>query len=587
MCGLVGIVDPKGFTIEGDLLPALKHLEYRGYDSAGYVSSGGQTCKTLNSIDWLIENSKGTTQTAIAHTRWATNGEVSQYNAHPHNHGKFWVVHNGIIENANEMREELEVLGIEFYSETDSEVIAAFIYQRVKSGFSVKNAIYKFYARAIGTWAVILMEQGKNSLYAFKQGSPLAVIHKDDRIILTSDIQADESFEKSVAFLEDGDAIFVDKDSSFYIWDMNIWAVTRDFKVIKSTHTPKLDILPKHFMAKEIAEQPHYSRILLNSLYSDQASELRKIAFEITKASNITWIAAGSSFHASMVGNHLLNQVGMVSHCWIASEFDIPKYIDDKSVAILVSQSGETMDVIEAAKHLKSQGVKLISFVNTPHSTVQRLSDHSIDILAGPEIAVAATKSYTNQVLTMLRLAETISYGEINRHLEGLSSRLISTIKSNVHAITQLAKKIVRYNHSHLYILGRGAQYSAALEMALKIKEVSYIHAEGLRAGELKHGTLALIEKDTPVIALIPSVDSEVILAASEVTARKGQVYNVRMSVDDKVYDNDLFLVPKCSQMEFVIHASVIGQLLAYHLGLEKELPIDKPRNLAKSVTVK
>ena len=294
----------------------------------------------------------------------------------------------------------------------------------------------------------------------------------------------------------------------------------------------------------------------------------------IKSAKKIIFISAGTSFHASMLGNHLLNQAGIESHSWIASEFDIPKYIDKDCLAICISQSGETMDLIRAVKYLKSKSVKIVSLVNVPYSTLQRLSDLSINLLAGQEVCVAATKSYTNQCIALIALAKELGY-ELD--LEQIPKKIKETIDSNLDKIKELADKL--YKEYDVYVLGRGACYSAALEIALKIKEISYIHAEGLRGGELKHGTLALVEDGTPVISLIPLDDLEMKSNTKEVEARGAHSIKIVNKGEGS------FVLPESKVSDFIIYSVVIGQLLTYYMAKNKGLPIDKPRNLAKSVT--
>ncbi|MBW2995474.1 SIS domain-containing protein, partial [Candidatus Woesearchaeota archaeon] len=288
--------------------------------------------------------------------------------------------------------------------------------------------------------------------------------------------------------------------------------------------------------------------------------------------------AAGTSFHAAMVGNHFLNQFGLKSSCWIASEFDVPQLIDKNSLIFVVSQSGETMDLVEAIKHAKEKGAKVASIVNVPFSTVQRMSDISINSMAGQEICVAATKTYVNQVIILLALAKLYGY---KIHLHNIPKIIEKSFRQNEQKIKKIAKKI--HKKEQMYVLGRGLCYAGALEIALKVKEISYIHAEGMRGGELKHGTIALIEKGTPVISLIPKGNLEMLGNTKEVEARGA--FSIRIT--DKPEGKYHFLMPVTKLGKFVLYSVIIGQLLAYYTAKEKKLPIDKPRNLAKSVTVK
>jgi len=576
MCGIVGIISNQNFSIRDYLLKSLKKLEYRGYDSVGFGTSDGLISKSTDNIDKFSDSTGNViASAAISHTRWATHGEVNINNAHPHVSDNFIIVHNGIIENADELKDDLIGKGYKFYSDTDSEIIAKFFEYWYERELSIGESIKDFYNQVQGTFAILLIKKNENKIYGFKLDSPLAITRTNKKIYLASDITAFPEDTTEAILLEDKQYVVADQENfRLYYFDGEP-QINRSIRLNLRKLVDNNKKEHAHFMIKEILEQPTAAKRLINSLMSYQREQAAFAAELIRDADKVLFIAAGTSFHASMIGNHLFNQAGIESHCWIASEFDIPKHITKDSVAILVSQSGETMDLIQAVKHLDE--VPIISITNAPHSSLSRKSSYNLDLMAGQEIAVAATKSYTNQCITLMHLASLLD--GLERNLDNISEKIQLVIDNNKYKAQHLAKSLAF--HNDIYILGRGICYSAALEMALKIKEVSYIHAEGLRGGELKHGTLALIEKDTPVISLIPSFSSEMILNTKEVEARGGHA----IKVTNSAYGD--FHFEASDAVEFSIYASIIGQLLAYYIAKEKGLPIDKPRNLAKSVTVK
>lgn len=572
MCGIVGIVAGIPFSIRGELLTALKRLEYRGYDSVGYATNDGRILKDVGYISDFMEKVNGEATLAIAHTRWSTHGRVTKPNAHPHYSENFMIVHNGIIENYEELKEDLIKKGYNFKSETDSELIAYYFEENTKRD-SIEKVIRNFYRDAKGTFAVLLIKKGDDKLYAFKLDSPLVLSSFGNSIYIASDIYAFSDKTNKAIFLDDYEYVIVDK-KGFCVYDKAGRKLKKEEKTFEWEQDFNDNKDYEHFMIKEIYEQPLVAERLINSLNSDQKQKIKETADLIKSAKKIIFISAGTSFHASMLGNHLLNQAGIESHSWIASEFDIPKYIDKDCLAICISQSGETMDLIRAVKYLKSKSVKIVSLVNVPYSTLQRLSDLSINLLAGQEVCVAATKSYTNQCIALIALAKELGY-ELD--LEQIPKKIKETIDSNLDKIKELADKL--YKEYDVYVLGRGACYSAALEIALKIKEISYIHAEGLRGGELKHGTLALVEDGTPVISLIPLDDLEMKSNTKEVEARGA--YSIKIVNKGE----GSFVLPESKVSDFIIYSVIIGQLLTYYMAKNKGLPIDKPRNLAKSVT--
>lgn len=578
MCGIVGIASSKEFPIKGELLARLQKLEYRGYDSVGYATSDGRCEKGTGELAGFITKVReGNARTAIAHTRWATHGGVTDANAHPHSDcGKnLFTVHNGIIENYAEMRAELEKKGHKFASQTDSEVIAHFLEERLKAGEEMKGAMRDFIEKAKGTFAVLALRKGEERIYAMKRDSPLALGLAEGELILGSDIYAFSDRTNRAIFFDDDELAVIDsKGYEFFGRDGR--PVKKEIKSFSWARQEEEKHEHPHFMIKEIHEQPMAAERLIRSLGMDQAQKVAKLVELMKAAKRVVFVAAGTSYFATLLSVYFLNKVNVMAHTLIASEFENYMYVDKETLVIAVSQSGETMDVVSALKFARARGAKIASLVNVPHSTVQRMSEVSLEIMAGQEICVAATKTFTNQVVALLFIASKFGF---HADFEGLPLQIEKTIAANEGKIKELAKKLKARND--IYILGRGLSYPSAREFAHKLKEISYVHAEGMMAGELKHGTLALIEDGTPVFSLIPEGDADMASNTKEVEARGADVITVSSSPGSH------FQIPTTNRGIFAILSVIIGQLLAYYIARERGLPIDKPRHLAKSVTVK
>ncbi len=566
MCGIIGLAKKSD---SDEALSMLKRLEYRGYDSFGVATDSGFVHKEVGEIK-PVESENCTL--AIAHTRWATHGGVTRENAHPHADcsGNIFIVHNGIIDNYLELKETLQ--GHRFQGQTDSEVIAHFFEETLKT-CSIREAVEKFFLTAKGEFAVILMIKGDKNLYAFKRGSPLSLGLLPDGNVLASDIYAfSDKTDKAIFFNEDEFAIVNERYYEFFRFDgRKLVPEKKDVTTVKwaGTVEKKYD----HYMLKEIYEQPSAVKNLVNSLHNEQKDEVGKLVQMIRSARRVVFVASGTSYHASLLGVYFLNKAGIEAHTIIASEFHSFHLVDDKTLLIAISQSGETMDVIEALHGMKAKGAKIASFVNVPMSTIERMSNVTLNVSAGQEICVAATKSFTNQVVAMAYVASLFGSETEN---------VIASIESAISLENEI-KKIAKLLASHrdIYIIGRRFLYPIAREIALKIKEISYIHAEGMMGGELKHGTIALIEKGTPVIALINGPD--IVSNVMEVKARGAHIISITSSEGI----GDTLKINAKDELSFALAANVVGQLLTYYIALEKHLPIDKPRNLAKSVTVK
>ena len=579
MCGIVGIINDGKISIKNDLLNSLKRLEYRGYDSVGYADVQGNVEKDVGEISKFIETlNDSNTSCAISHTRWATHGGVTKINSHPHwdCNKNIFTVHNGIIENYQELKKELTEKGHVFITETDSEVIPHFFEEELKSK-SMIDAIKSFMKRIEGTYAILIIEKDKNIIYAIKKDSPLVLGLGKDRLYLASDIYAfSDSTNKAIFFEDEEFAVIEPKKYTFYdkegkeikkeIYEFT-WAIPQEESIQNYPH----------YMIKEIHEQPISSQRLINSLDGEQHDKINKIAQLVKNSKRVVFTAAGSSYYASLLGIYFLNRVGVNAHTLIASEFQNFMLVDKDTLFIAISQSGETMDVVAAAKWARERGAKIVSLVNVPHSTLQRISDISLEIHAGPEICVAATKTFTNQVVALLYLSYLLGFSV---NMKTIPTKIDYVIKENEEAIKKMADEL--YEKKDIYIIGRGLSYPPSREMALKLKEISYIHAEGMMGGELKHGTIALIEPGTPVIALIPGKDFDMFSNAKEVEARGARVITIA-----NMMDSDFKIDVTINDGKFAILSVVIGQLLTYYIAKKKGLPIDKPRNLAKSVTVK
>jgi glucosamine--fructose-6-phosphate aminotransferase (isomerizing) len=574
MCGIVGMISQKEFTTI-ELLKALKRLEYRGYDSVGYATVEGFLQKDIGEIDDFLKTvPEYRTRAAISHTRWATHGGVTKENAHPHAacNNAFFIVHNGIIENYERLRDQLQ--DHHFTSETDTEVIAHFIEEKMREGLTVKESIDIFMAEAKGTYAVLLLPRGEKKIYAFKKDSPLVLGIVPEGFVVSSDIYAFSERSRKAIFFEDYEMAEV--TATDYTFFKRGIPITKEIKEFQVTYTEIKKDFP-HYMIKEIHEQPLVAERLVTSLKTDQKHKLDLLSDLVRQARKVVFAAAGTSYHASLLGVHFFHDTGVETQTIIASEFRNYVTCDEDTLVIAISQSGETMDVLKALKYARDQGAKIASIVNVPYSTIQRMSELSIEILTGQEICVASTKTFTNQVVALLALAQKFGY-DVN--LDTVSQRIKECIDTHEERVKVLAREL-RDCHD-IYLIGRGLSYPVARESALKLKEIAYVHAEGMMGGELKHGTIALIEDGTPVVCLIPDEDYEMESNTREVQARGARTIIIS---NNSEFSPD-FLLETSSDGKFAILATVIGQMLAYYIAKERGLPIDKPRNLAKSVTV-
>ncbi len=576
MCGITGYYGHR--DVGKYVLDALKRLEYRGYDSAGIATlsnPGIKIAKDTGNIDEIrgkLDLSEMKGRAALGHVRWATHGGVTKENAHPHCScdGRFAVVHNGIIENWEEIKNRLN--GHEFASETDSEVIAHYIEENSKD-MTVEEVIQKFLKEAEGSFAVVLLDSKDERMYAFKRGSPLALGIGENETHLGSDIYSFSPYTNEAIFFEDDEYAIID-ENGFAFRNYTGETIEKVPERFEWNQEESEKGEHEHHMRNEIGEIPQSLKRLQTSFDTSQKTALEDLVKALKEHKRVIFTASGTSYHASLLGVFFLNRVGIDAQTLIASEFQNYERVDEETLVIAISQSGETKDVIDAIEFSRNRGADVASIVNVPYSTIERISDINLRIEAGQEVCVAATKTFTNQLYTLLNVAQELGY---DAHLDDLPELIEEVIEKNEPKIRELAKELK--DERDIYIIGRGLTYPVAREIALKLKEIPYVHAEGMMGGELKHGTLALIEEGTPVISLIPEKDSEIKSNVKEVEARGGRIIKI------SPWEGDLEIPSKNSN--FAFFASIIGFLLSYWIAYEKGLPVDQPRNLSKCVTVR
>jgi len=605
MCGIIGFISNK--NVAERLIEGLKRLEYRGYDSAGIAVLDNNEIKILRSegkivnLEKKLEKSKVDGLIGIGHTRWATHGLPTENNAHPHSTKTIAVVHNGIIENFVELREFLTDKGYKFKTETDTEVVPYLIEYYLKEFKDIKKAIAETYQKLKGAFAFGILFLNEEILVAMKKGSPLAIGFGEGEMMIGSDALALSPFTNKITFLEDGDiAILTTKKVE--IFDVSFAEIKREVKTLNSDLISISKGNYKHFMLKEIYEQPS---IISNNLRNYYDPINNKIFFDdlgktTKKISDVYIIACGTSYFAGMVGKYLLSEVsGINLHLEIASEFRYREIILKRnSLGIFISQSGETADTLAALEYFKKQNGKTISLTNVENSSIARKADYNLNILAGPEIGVASTKAFTAQimVLTLLGIFITAKLRHLRKKYSAadvfaeMPSHLLKVFEQE-EKIKKIAKLLAKYT-SILYV-GRDVLYPIALEGALKLKELSYIHAEAYALGELKHGPIALIDENMPVIALVSSADSTIfektVSNIREIASRQGKIIIIgdKKAIEPlKDIAFDQIEVPESDKAASPILFTVPIQLLAYHIAVIKGTDVDQPRNLAKSVTV-
>ena len=606
MCGIVGVLGQH--QAAPILVEALKRLEYRGYDSAGIATINNGKLerrravgKLVNLSDLLVHEPLAG-KSGIGHTRWATHGVPSTKNAHPHQAGSVAVVHNGIVENFKELREELAQLGIPYKTDTDTETVALLAQYHLSQGDSPRVAAQKTVVRLEGAFALAFLFHGEEDLMiAARKGSPLAIGHGDGEMYLGSDAIALAPLTDRITYLDEGDFAVLTR-KSVEITDKNGALANRETctLAIDSARVDKAGY--KHFMAKEIAEQPSVLKNTLQNYIIADGTNIELPANDIDLASieRLTMVACGTAFYAALTAKYWFEKIARVPvEVDVASEFRYREPpVAPGTSALFVSQSGETADTLAALRYMTSQNATIISVVNVPESSIARESDLVLPLHAGVEIGVASTKAFTAQLTVLALLAIKVAYAkgviseaqyreyisDINR-IPGLVSQALGIDT----AVQKVARKLA--TAQDVIFLGRGAMYPIAMEGALKLKEISYIHAEGYPSGELKHGPIALIDKKIPVVVLAPmdSLFEKSVSNMQEVMARSGKVLllscqNGLNAASDGTWST--LAMPATPELIAPILYAIPAQLLAYHTAVAKGTDADQPRNLAKSVTV-
>ena len=604
MCGIVGIIG-KNEAAER-LIDGLRRLEYRGYDSAGIATvtdNGIQRRRAegkLKNLEAEVRENPLPGQIGIGHTRWATHGGPTRDNAHPHATDRVAVVHNGIIENYASLKKELQEKQYRFESDTDTEVIAHLVTDNIKQGMSREDAANAAFDRLEGAYAIaMIFNDDENLIIGARQGTPLALGYGDGEMFIASDSYALAPLTQKICFLEDGDRIRVTHDGAV-IRAANGNEVEREIRQTAQSGALTGKGKYKHFMLKEIHEQPSVIGDTLNSFINPSTGEIAvdpAILEALDKAPRLTITACGSSYYAGMMGKYWFEQIaGLPVEIDISSEFRYREAPMPKGgAALFISQSGETLDTLEALRYCKSQGQTILSVLNTIESTIERESDHVLRTLAGPEIGVASTKTQ-QVVLACLALALGIKRGHIDKDKQKEMTdalrrlpKFAADVLSNDDQIKSISKRMAEARDA-LY-LGRGTSFPVAMEGALKLKEISYIHAEGYASGEMKHGPIALIDDNVPVVVIAPhdNLFEKTASNAQEVVARGGKVLIISDKTGvEKMSEYMTWNIDMPAVHNFIapILYTIPVQLLAYHTAIFKGTDVDQPRNLAKSVTV-
>ncbi len=604
MCGIIGYIgsaDAVNVVING-----LRHLEYRGYDSAGVAYFNGtgveiKKCKgKIRDLESILYTEKPSSRIAIGHTRWATHGVPSEYNAHPHHSETVVLVHNGIIENYQELKEELLREGYTFSSETDTEVLCHLI-DRYHRDLPLDEALRKAIQRVRGSYALVVLSKSQpDKLVGLRKDSPLVLGIGEDGYYLASDVPAFLTRTKKVVFLDDGELVVVSAEG-YRVTDLNGDSIQKSIEEI--TWSPSMADKGefKHYMLKEIYEQPRAIADTLRGRIIQESWKVNIAEFGLDedylkRLKRVTISACGTSWHAALAGKYMIEQIARVPvDVDLASEFRYREpIIQEGDLFIAITQSGETADTLAAQREASRLGAKTLSICNVLGSTSAREADSVFFTHSGPEIGVASTKAFTSQLLSLYLFAIMLASakGRIEQsHCESLLREAtllpekIEMILKNEALIAEVAKRYFKVRD--FFFLGRGILYPIALEGALKLKEISYIHAEGYPAGEMKHGPIALIDEEMPVLFLIQRSElrKKIYANIEEVKSRGGRVIVVK-STEEPIGNVESINIPSTNQYLESILMVIPLQLLAYHIGVLRGCDVDQPRNLAKSVTV-
>ena len=599
MCGIVGAAARR--DIVPVLIEGLRRLEYRGYDSCGLalVDKGSidlvRTVSRVNDLAARVKNTQG--ETGLAHTRWATHGAPATENAHPLvSSGEIAVVHNGIIENHDELRAELKAKGYQFTSQTDTEVIAHLVHSLYKG--DLLDAVHRAAKRLVGAYAIaVVSKKDPGTVVGARAGSPLVVGVGKDENFLASDALALAGTTDRIAYLEEGDVASIDR-KGWRVLDADGRAVEREVRTVKTSGTAA-ELGPyRHFMQKEIFEQPRAVSDTLESVAGIGPELFGATAADLQNITSVLVLACGTSYYAGLVGRQWIEQIaGVPCHVEIASEYRYRASVPDpKALVVVISQSGETADTLSALKHAQAQGqTSSLAICNVASSALMRMTKLRFLTHAGVEIGVASTKAFTTQLTGLYLLALTLAKVKGRLNDEGAHLKALRHLPTALGAVLALEPQIIAWaerfaKKEHALFLGRGLHYPIALEGALKLKEISYIHAEAYPAGELKHGPLALVTSEMPVVTVAPNdaLLEKLKSNMQEVRARGGELYvfadaDTRIAASAGV--NVIRLPEHYGLLSPILHVVPL-QLLAYHTALARGTDVDKPRNLAKSVTV-
>jgi len=598
MCGIIGYIGTKKCVPK--LINALEALEYRGYDSAGigYVKNNTiEIIKEVGKIKNLKEqvNMNVDAYMGIGHTRWATHGEVNKINAHPHKVGQITLIHNGIIENYQDIKNRVVKEGYKFKSKTDSEIAAALIDSLYKENNDMVKTLNEASKILRGSYAFVVMVDKDEHIYATRNAIPMIAAIADDGNYVASDVPAILAYTKKYMLLNDLDIVKLSKDK-IEIFDKNLNKCEKEIKVFEGTMDAATKNGYEHFMLKEINEQDKVFKDTINYYYDGSMESLEKNFGFIKKFKKIDIVACGSAYHTGIVGKSLIEKYADIPvNVEVASEYRYKKCFYDKdTLLIVVSQSGETADTLAALRKAKNDGITTMAIVNVIGSSIAREADHVVYIKAGFEIAVATTKAYLAQVAIFSLIALYLGkakniisneeYKKISDEIKEMPKLIQKTIKNDNYI--EIADKI--YNKKQIFFIGRAIDYAIALEASLKLKEISYINSVAYQAGELKHGTISLIAKNTPVIALLTDeeIAEKTISNIKETKARGAYVILVTNMIPNEKFYDKIITIDKIEEILQPILTIIPLQLLSYRIAKNKGCDIDKPRNLAKSVTV-
>ena len=603
MCGIVGYVG-KDKNCLNVLIDGLERLEYRGYDSAGvaYVSNNqlfikkneGRISNLKSNLDFNTSSNMG-----IGHTRWATHGVPNDTNSHPHKQGKITVVHNGIIENFDEIKKELINKGVTFLSETDTEVAAALLNYLYNETNDLNKTISLFEQKVRGAYALgIICDDDLNHIYAIRKDSPLIIGIGDNDNYIASDVPAILKYTNRYVTLDNGDFAKINENNVIY-YDKNGKQIQKEVKIFDMPAEAIDKNGYDHFMLKEINEQPGVIKNTISPYLKNGIDSLISSMPDFTKYNNIEIVACGSAMHTGLVGKILIEEFANIPvTVEIASEFRYKKlFIDNRTLVIVISQSGETADTLATLKIAKEKGADTLGIINVKGSSIAREADTVLYTEAGIEVAVATTKAYSAQVallgliaLNMASRKNNIDKNEINyilKEIKTLPDKMNVLLKRN-EEYKKIAEKI--YNNEDIFFIGRDIDYALCMEGSLKLKEISYIHSEAYAAGELKHGTISLIEKGTPVISLVTeeNISEKTISNIKEVKSRGAEVVYIttdKLDIEANFYDEKI-VIPTTHKLIEPLLTIIPLQMISYEVAKLRNCDIDKPKNLAKSVTV-